>query len=269
MGKTMETASLYESIHPRYPELSGQVAIVTGSSRGIGKGIAIRLAREGMKVVINSRTPEAVEATAAELCELGAEALAVPADVGRTEDVNRLFEETLRAFGSVGLLVNNAANLRRLHFFEVDESLLDDELASNIRGPYMCSYRAAEVMREAGSEGDSDGRHGGRWEHHPHQFCGRVAGALAGVALRRHQRRDRRHDPGDGSGISGLWGSRQRRSARGDLHRATFSPGPLAHGGSRPADTPEAFRYATRNRCDSGIPGLARCGLHHRSDHLR
>ena len=151
MGKTMETASLYESIHPRYPELSGQVAIVTGSSRGIGKGIAIRLAREGMKVVINSRTPEAVEATAAELCELGAEALAVPADVGRTEDVNRLFEETLRAFGRVDLLVNNAANLRRLHFFEVDESLLDDELASNIRGPYMCSYRAAEVMREAGS----------------------------------------------------------------------------------------------------------------------
>jgi NAD(P)-dependent dehydrogenase (short-subunit alcohol dehydrogenase family) len=147
---TMETASLYESIRPRYPELAGQVAIVTGSSRGIGKGIAIRLVREGMKVVINSRTPEAVAATTAELREVGAEALAVPADVGRTEDVNRLFEETLRAFGTVDLLVNNAANLRRHHFFKVDEALLDDELASNVRGPYICSHRAAEVMREAG-----------------------------------------------------------------------------------------------------------------------
>jgi NAD(P)-dependent dehydrogenase (short-subunit alcohol dehydrogenase family) len=147
---TMETASLYESIYPRYPELAGQVAIVTGSSRGIGKGIAIRLAREGIKVVINSRTPEAVATATAELREVGAEALAVPADVGRTEDVNRLFEETLRAFGTVDLLVNNAANLRRLHFFEVDEALLDDELASNVRGPYLCSHRAAEVMREAG-----------------------------------------------------------------------------------------------------------------------
>ncbi len=144
----MEAASLYESITPRYPELRGQVAIVTGSSRGIGKGIAFRLAREGMKVVINSRTSEAVEATAAELRSLGAEALAVPGDVGRTEDVNRLFQETLKAFGTVDLLVNNAADLRRLHFFEVDEALLDHQLADNIRGPYLCAQRAAEIMRE-------------------------------------------------------------------------------------------------------------------------
>jgi NAD(P)-dependent dehydrogenase (short-subunit alcohol dehydrogenase family) len=146
----MEAASLYESIRPRYPELAGQVAIVTGSSRGIGRGIAMRLAREGMKVVINGRTSATVEATAAEMRGLGVDVLAVPADVGRTEDVDRLFDQTLRAFGTVDLLVNNAANLRRVHFFEVDESLLDDELASNIKGPYMCSYRAAEVMREAG-----------------------------------------------------------------------------------------------------------------------
>jgi 3-oxoacyl-[acyl-carrier protein] reductase len=146
----MEAASLYESIRPRYPELAGQVAIVTGSSRGIGRGIAMRLAREGMKVVVNGRTSATVEATAAEMRALGADVLAVPADVGRTEDVDRLFDQTLRAFGTVDLLVNNAANLRRVHFFEVDESLLDDELASNIKGPYMCSYRAAEVMREAG-----------------------------------------------------------------------------------------------------------------------
>jgi NAD(P)-dependent dehydrogenase (short-subunit alcohol dehydrogenase family) len=146
----MDTASLYESISPRYPELAGQVAIVTGSSRGIGKGIAMRLAREGMRVVINSRTPEAVETTAAELRDLGADVLTVPADVGRTVDVDKLFDETLRVYGTVDLLVNNAASLRRTHFFEVDEALLDLQLADNIRGPFVCAHRAAKVMRDSG-----------------------------------------------------------------------------------------------------------------------
>jgi NAD(P)-dependent dehydrogenase (short-subunit alcohol dehydrogenase family) len=67
----------------------------------------MRLAREGMKVVINGRTSEAVEATATELRELGAQVLAVPADVGRTEGVNKLFDETLHAFDTVDVLVNN------------------------------------------------------------------------------------------------------------------------------------------------------------------
>lgn len=145
-----ELTSLYATIHPRYPELADQVAIVTGSSRGIGLGIALRLAREGMRVVINSRSPETVEATAAALRSLGATALAVPADVGHPDEIDRLFETTLRAFGRVDLLVNNAANLRRDPFFEVDAALLDAELASNIRGPYLCSYHAAKIMRAAG-----------------------------------------------------------------------------------------------------------------------
>ncbi|HUV89435.1 MAG TPA: glucose 1-dehydrogenase [Anaerolineae bacterium] len=146
----MDLASLHESIRPHYPELAGQVAIVTGSSRGIGKGIALRLAREEMRIVVNGRTPKTVEATAAELARLGAEVLAVAADLSRTEDLNRLFDETVRTFGTVDLLVNNAANLLRVHFFEVDEALLDDELASNVKAPYMCSYRAAQIMRDAG-----------------------------------------------------------------------------------------------------------------------
>lgn len=145
-----ELASLYEAIRPRYPELAGQVAIVTGSSRGIGLGIALRLAREGMRVVVNSRSPEQTEIAAAALRSLGATALAVPADVGRTSDVDRLFDTTLQAFGRVDLLINNAADLRRGRFFEVDEALLDAQLASNIRGPYLCSHRAAEIMRGAG-----------------------------------------------------------------------------------------------------------------------
>ncbi len=149
-----ESSDLYASLPARYPELAGKVAVVTGSSRGIGKGIALRLAKEGMKVVINSRTPEDVEATTMELRALGAEAIGVPADQSTTEGVRLIHEQTLSAFGTIHLLVNNAANLKRLHFFEVDEGLLDSHLATNIRGPYLCTYYAAQQMRDAGHGGN-------------------------------------------------------------------------------------------------------------------
>jgi 3-oxoacyl-[acyl-carrier protein] reductase len=142
------TAELFNSIHPRYPELAGQVAIVTGGGKGIGKGIAIRLGREGMKVVVNARTAEMVAEVAKELGELGVEALAVPGDIGKREDVDRLYEETLRAFGTVDLLVNNAADLKRVYFFDVSEEMMLSELNTNVNGPFICSYRAAKIMRE-------------------------------------------------------------------------------------------------------------------------
>ncbi len=144
----------YNDIPARYPELSGKVAIVTGSSRGIGKEIALRLAKEGMKVVINSRTPEDVEATTQELLSYGAEAIGVAADQSETAEIERLFETTLEAFGTVHLVVNNAADLRRRHFFEVDEALLDSSLTTNIRGPYLCAYYGAKQMRDAGHGGN-------------------------------------------------------------------------------------------------------------------
>lgn len=127
--------AVYNEIVPRYPELRGRVAVVTGSSRGIGKGIAARLAREGMKVVINSRTPEDVEQTVKELCELGVDAVPAPADLSSTAGVDALFQQALHAYGTIDLLVNNAAIKRREHFFQVDEALLDQHLAANIRGP--------------------------------------------------------------------------------------------------------------------------------------
>lgn len=143
----------FTSLPVRYPELAGKVAIITGSSRGIGRGIALRLAREGMKVVINSRTPEAVQTTTETLVGLGATAIGVAADLSTTDGVRELFSRTLDTFGTVDLLVNNAANLKRRHFFEVDEALLDNELATNIRGPYLCAYYAAQEMRNAGHSG--------------------------------------------------------------------------------------------------------------------
>ncbi len=149
----MNTLEEYRSIQPRYPELRGQVAVVTGSSRRIGKGIALRLAREGMKVVITSRTAAAVEETTRELREAGAEALPVVADLAVPADVDRLFAETTAAFGTVHLLVNNAADLTRDRLFRVTPELLEHQLAANIRGPYLCSLRAAEIMRNHGHGG--------------------------------------------------------------------------------------------------------------------
>lgn len=146
-----ETAELFKSILPRYPELAGKVAIITGAGKGIGKGIAIRLGREGMKIIANARTAEMVREFSAELKELDVDALAVPADISKREDINRLFEETLNTFGKVDLLVNNAADLRRVQFFDVSESMMADELNTNIMGPFVCSYRAAQEMRKSGS----------------------------------------------------------------------------------------------------------------------
>ncbi|MBN9392573.1 MAG: SDR family oxidoreductase [Chloroflexi bacterium] len=142
------------AIRLRYPEFKGQVAIVTGSARGIGKGIAIRLALEGMRVVVTGLEPGEVETTTAQLRELGTEVIGVPGDLGRTEDVNLLFEKTREAYGQLDLLVNNAAHLKRAHFFDVTENHLDLQLASNIRGPYLCAVRAAEMMRDSGKGGN-------------------------------------------------------------------------------------------------------------------
>jgi len=70
--------------------------------------------------------------------------------MSRTKDIDRLFEQTLQTYGRVDLLVNNAADLRRLNVFDVDEALLDYQIANNVRGPYLCAQRAAEIMREGG-----------------------------------------------------------------------------------------------------------------------
>ena len=169
---SFETATLFDSTQPRYPELAGQVAIVTGSSMGIGRGIAIRLAREGMKVVINSHESETLEPTVSELRNLGAEVLAVTADMSRTEDINRMFDETVQTFGGVNLLVNNAAVVRGVNLLDMDEAFLDQQLATNLKGPYLCAHRAAQIMRDDGGGNiislSSVGGLQAHWNGHPY-----------------------------------------------------------------------------------------------------
>lgn len=89
-------------------ELSGKVAVVTGAASGIGRAIATRAAREGMRVVLADIEADALERTATALRVAGAEVLAVPTDVASAESVAALAEQTIAAYGAVHLLVNNA-----------------------------------------------------------------------------------------------------------------------------------------------------------------
>jgi NAD(P)-dependent dehydrogenase (short-subunit alcohol dehydrogenase family) len=133
----MDSQMAFEAIPRRYPELRGQVALVTGSARGIGKGIALRLAREQMRVVITSQTAREVAATAAELRAAGAEVLEYVGDIGQAAVVDGLFEATLAAFRGVDLLVNNAGVLGSPPFEDLDEARFDAVLSTNLKGPFL------------------------------------------------------------------------------------------------------------------------------------
>ena len=150
MNSDTSIAALFASIRPRYSELMGKTALVTGSARGIGKGIAVRLGREGMNVVVTSEVAEDVHATAADLQALGVHVLPVVADLSRAEEIEGLFDQTQKAFGAVTLLVNNAANLRRGRLLEVRPEELQKQIDVNITGAYLCSKLAAEQMRAVG-----------------------------------------------------------------------------------------------------------------------
>ena len=94
-------------------QLDGKVAVVTGSSRGIGRAIALDLAKEGAKVVVNyARSSEAAEAVVAEIVAGGSEAIALQADVSKEDEVDNLVTTTKDKFGQIDILVNNAGITR-------------------------------------------------------------------------------------------------------------------------------------------------------------
>jgi NAD(P)-dependent dehydrogenase (short-subunit alcohol dehydrogenase family) len=145
---TSAIATLYQSISPRYPELKGQTALVTGAAQGIGLGIAVRLAREGMQVWLADINATALAEAAAALRGVGAVAWDFAGDMSQQEAIHRLFDAVKDQTAALHLLVNNAADLRRRRLFDEEPHLLEDQLATNIRGPYWCSKYAAAVMRE-------------------------------------------------------------------------------------------------------------------------
>lgn len=129
--------------------LSERVAVVTGSSRGIGRAIAIAFGKEGAKVVVNYLQAQAqAEQTADCVRESGGQALVVQADVSRRSDVERLMRLAQEEFGPVDVLVNNAGIVVRRDFLSSTEEDLDRQFAVNVKGLFLASLWVAKTMVE-------------------------------------------------------------------------------------------------------------------------
>lgn len=140
----------YEPISAVFPDLRGKTAVISGCSRGIGRGIARVLGRQGMRLVLAARSEAPGRAFRDELTANGVEALWVTADLTQREDAERLVQEAITAFEGIDLLVNNAAQLRSRPFLDLDEEWYQASLVGNIDMVYGPSWFAARHMAERG-----------------------------------------------------------------------------------------------------------------------
>jgi glucose 1-dehydrogenase len=132
-------------------KLSGQVALVTGSKTGIGKSIAIELARAGAKVAINYTSEDAsLDETKAELKQIGAEFISVKADVSKEDQVLALFQSIYDAFGTIDILVNNAGLQRDAAFWDMSLKDWQTVIDVNLTGQFLCSREAAKEFLKRG-----------------------------------------------------------------------------------------------------------------------
>jgi 3-oxoacyl-[acyl-carrier protein] reductase len=132
--------------------LAGKVAVVTGASKGIGAGIAKQLGAAGASVAVNyASSREGAERVVAQIVAAGGKAIAVQGDVSQAADVERLFAETVRAFGRVDVLVNNAGVFRFDPLEEVTEAEFHRQFDINVLGPLLATREAVKHFRGGGS----------------------------------------------------------------------------------------------------------------------
>lgn len=127
--------------------LSGQVALVTGSAQGIGRGIALVLAEQGADIVINDKMPGGqAETVASQIRDLGRRAVVVRADVSVADEVTNLFEAIEKEFGRLDILVNNAGTSRSEDIFETKEDDWQFIINTNLTSCFLCSKAAMKIM---------------------------------------------------------------------------------------------------------------------------
>jgi glucose 1-dehydrogenase len=132
--------------------LAGKVALITGSSSGIGKAIAIEMGRRGASVVINYiGKPDVANEVVSSIAGENGTAIALEADVSRQSDVTRMISDAIAKFGRLDVLVNNAGIEKETPFLEKSEEEWDRVIAVNLKGPFLCTQAAARQMAKNGA----------------------------------------------------------------------------------------------------------------------
>ena len=130
-------------------DLTGKTAVVTGSTKGIGKAIARALAQHGARVVVSSRDEGRVEATARELTDEGLAVLGLTCNVGRKAELERLIEESRKALGQIDIVVGNAAiNPHYGSFADISDDAFAKIMATNVQSNLWLAQLVADEMRE-------------------------------------------------------------------------------------------------------------------------
>jgi len=134
--------------------LNGKVALITGSSSGIGQGIAKKFAEEGAKVVINyNGGAQGANATLAMVKDAGSDGTIVQADVTRIDDIHKLVDAAYERFGALDVLVNNAGMEKKGMFTEVQEADYDRVMAVNLKGPFFLTQYFVQKLQSAKKAG--------------------------------------------------------------------------------------------------------------------
>jgi len=132
-------------------DLKGKKALVTGASRGIGRGIALALAKQGADVAVNYRSnAEEAEKVVAEIKAMGRDSFSVQADVSNKASVAKMFEEIKGKWGKLDILVNNAGIVQFAPFEELTEEQWDAVLDTNLKGQFLCGQQAVKLMEQGG-----------------------------------------------------------------------------------------------------------------------
>ena len=133
--------------------LQGQTALVTGSTRGLGRTMAEWLAREGAAIVVSGRQQESVDASVAAMQALGVASFGVTADLARVDEAHRLAAAVLARVERLNILVNNAGMSIRGHFWNVTDAEWEEQVNVNFRSPFVLAQHAARQMIERGVRG--------------------------------------------------------------------------------------------------------------------
>ncbi len=130
-------------------QLKGEVAIITGGSRGIGRALAVEFAREGARVALAARSQAELEETERQVRAAGGQALVVPTDLAKVENVDAMVAATRKAFGPVDILVNNAGIAGPTALCEdVKPEDWDYTMAVNVKGPFLCCRAVLREMKQ-------------------------------------------------------------------------------------------------------------------------